>query len=88
MLSLLPEVSVGRGSTRAAHRSQDWSARCIAAVMTRSCPAPEQGLSSAMESFPSPEHTLDEGGHRAGEAADYGEQCGVWFRHTHETAAR
>ena len=40
-----------------------------------SCPAPEQGLSSAMESFPSPSHTLDQGGHRAGEAADYGERA-------------
>ena len=28
-----------------------------------------------MESFPSPSHTLDQGGHRAGEAADYGERA-------------
>ncbi len=71
--SLLPEVGMGGGSTAVAHRSKDCFARCVAAVMTRVCPAPEQGLSSAMESFPSPEHTLDKGGHRAGEAADYGE---------------
>ena len=31
----------------------------------------EQGLSAALESFPSPSHTLIEGGHTAGEAADY-----------------
>jgi hypothetical protein len=37
--------------------------------------AEQQGLSSAMESFPSPLHTLDKGGHRAGEAADYGAHC-------------
>lgn len=30
-----------------------------------------QDLSSALEAFPSPEHTLSEGGHRNGEAADY-----------------
>ena len=30
-----------------------------------------QGLSAALESFPSPSHTLTEGGHTAGEAADY-----------------
>ena len=40
--------------------------------------AGKQGLSLAMESFPSPSHTLDEGGHRAGEAADYG---ALWAHH-------
>lgn len=30
-----------------------------------------QGLSAALKSFPSPSHTLTEGGHTDGEAADY-----------------
>lgn len=30
-----------------------------------------QGLSDALRSFPSPSHTLTEGGHTDGEAADY-----------------
>lgn len=30
-----------------------------------------EGLQAALESFPSPSHTLSEGGHRNGEAADY-----------------
>ena len=30
-----------------------------------------QDLGGALEDFPSPSHTLAEGGHRSGEAADY-----------------
>lgn len=42
---------------------------CIAALYHQKPGA--QGLRTALESFPSPAHTLSEGGHRDGEAADY-----------------
>ena len=45
----------------------------------------QQGLSAAMESFPSPSHTLEKGGHRAGEAADYGALCFVLTPMLHQS---